>query len=525
MKTQQHGSTDDGDCEKAMHTGDEDAVKSPTTADVESARNAALVALSPTEKRKVIRRVDLRVTCVLGLIYCISQMDRNNLGFAAIAGMNADLGMDGTKYSIVILVMFITYVAFQPVATVLMRIIGPRYFLSAITVSWGAVVIGFGFSTKWWELIPLRLVLGALEAGVFPGSVYLLSCWYPRYDLQKRTALFYLIGTIASAFTGILAYGLSQMEGLGSGAGLGTHFGPTEANPNAPAGIMSMSGIAGWRWIFIMLGVITVVCGLISLFFIVDFPENASKKSFGMTFLNEKEVAFFVARIEEDRLDVVAEEFNLRAYLKNAADLKLWAFASLFGLTTTTNYAVAYFLPIILRNSMGFSIAQAQCLTAPPFVAAGITMITLGWISDKYRIRGPIVLLNATVSIIGLCILGFAKGTAVRYFSVFLIASTGNSNTPGIVTWQSNNVRGQWKRAFGSAAVVAFGGLGGIIGGTVFRTEDAPLYRPGIYACLIANFLIVAISLILMLTLHRANKRADAGQKVIQGLVGFRYAV
>lgn len=72
---------------------------------------------------------------------------------------------------------------------------------------------------------------------------------------------------------------------------------------------------------------------------------------------------------------------------------------------------------------------------------------------------------------------------------------------------------------------MAFGGLGGIIGGTVFRTEDAPLYRPGIYACLIANFLIVAISLILIMTLHRANKRADSGDKVIQGLASFRYAV
>lgn len=190
------------------------------------------------------------------------------------------------------------------------------------------------------------------------------------------------------------------MGGLGPGAGLGTHFGPTEAIPNAPTG--TMSGIAGWKWIFIILGMITIVCGLVSLFFIVNFPENASKKSFGMTFLNEKEVASFVVRIEEDRLDVVAEDFNLRAYLKNAADLKLWEFASLFGLTTTTNYAVAYFLPIILRNSMGFSIAQVQCLTAPPFVAAGITMISLGWTSDKYRIRCPIVILNATVSILGM---------------------------------------------------------------------------------------------------------------------------
>jgi len=72
----------------------------------------------------------------------------------------------------------------------------------------------------------LRIILGALEAGLYPGSVYLLSTWYPRYELQKRNAAFYLIGSMASGFGGILAYGLMQMDGL--------------------------AGRAGWRWIFIV---------------------------------------------------------------------------------------------------------------------------------------------------------------------------------------------------------------------------------------------------------------------------------
>lgn len=72
----------------------------------------------------------------------------------------------------------------------------------------------------------LRIILGALEAGLYPGSVYLLSTWYPRYELQKRNALFYLIGSVASGFGGILAYGLMQMDGLG--------------------------GKSGWQWIFIV---------------------------------------------------------------------------------------------------------------------------------------------------------------------------------------------------------------------------------------------------------------------------------
>lgn len=204
-------------------------------------------AFTPEEQKKIIRRIDRRLVLTLGFLYCVSLMDRTNTGIAVVAGMGVDLVLTGNRYSIIVLVFFLTYVLLQPPATVALRKVGPRIFLPTITLLWGATMICMGFVKEWTQMIPLRLVLGIFEAGFFPGCAYLLSCWYPRYKLQKRNAVFYLIGSMASAFSGILAYGFSQMAGLGSGAGLGQHYGPTVADPTAPTG--ENGGISGWRWI------------------------------------------------------------------------------------------------------------------------------------------------------------------------------------------------------------------------------------------------------------------------------------
>lgn len=118
-----------------------------------------------------------------------------------------------------------------------------------------------------------------------------------------------------------------------------------------------------------MQGIVTVVVGFIGAFTIVDFPEKAATKTakgLSIPFLNQKEVDFIVARIERDRHDAIALPFSIKHYAQCAADLKIWGFAALFGLTTTVTYAIAYFLPIILGDGMGFGVAAAQCLIAPP---------------------------------------------------------------------------------------------------------------------------------------------------------------
>ena len=109
------------------------------------------------------------------------------------------------------------------------------------------------------------------------------------------------------------------------------------------------------------------------------------------------------------------------------------------------------------------------------------------------------------------------SSTLISYHSVFHPEHT--------LRYNSNNVRGQWKRALTSATLVGGGSIGGIIGTTVFRAKDAPNYRPGMLATLIANALIVLIVIGLSIKFHRANKRVDAGGKPIEGLVGFKYTL
>lgn len=146
---------------------------------------------------------------------------------------------------------------------------------------------------------------------------------------------------------------------------------------------------------------------------------------------------------------------------------------------------MAFFLPIILNRQMGFSVAASQCLVAPPYVFAGMLMLACGWAGDKYRIRGPLVIMNAVICIVGLVVMTWPKSAGVRYFGTFLVTAGVNANVPCAMAYQANNIRGQWTRAFGSATLVAGGGLGGVSGSLIFRTQDAPRYLNGIYGCIV----------------------------------------
>lgn len=275
-----------------------------------------------------------------------------------------------------------------------------------------------------------------------------------------------------------------------------------------------------------MQGILTCVVASIGFLTIADFPEKAAKRSmFAIPFLSQKEAEFIVARIERDRHDAIAMPFNLAHYVKCAADLKVWGFAALFGLTTTCTYAIAYFLPIILELGMGFGVAESQCLVAPPYVLAAIWMYTCAVFGDKLHIRGPFIIFNGCLCLLGLGLLGFLKNNGARYFGVFLATTACNANVPCILTYQANNIRGQWKRALCSATLVGMGGIGGIVGSTVFRNQDKPGYKPGMYACMVASGLVVIITLMMEWKFWRANKRAAAGGKIIEGLEGFRYTL
>ncbi|KAI4246216.1 MAG: hypothetical protein L6R42_009983 [Xanthoria sp. 1 TBL-2021] len=457
---------------------------------------------SDAQIKRIVRRVDLRLIPLCGLMYCVSLLDRTNLSNAAIAGMTKELNLRTTnpdRYSVITLVFFITYVIFQPPTTILTRFFGPRIWLATITLAWGVVMICFGFVKDWTALVGLRCLLGVLESGFFPGVVYLLSTWYKRYEVGKRYSIFYLIGSLASAFGGILAFGLMQMEGI--------------------------SGYGGWRWIFIIEGCLTCLVALLGYTFLISFPDNKNFRSI-IPFLSVEERQLICARVNQDRSDADLEEFTVKKWLGGAKDWKIWAYGMCFGCATTVSYALAYFLPIILNLGLGYDTGTAQCLIAPPYAFAAIIMVLTGWFGDKYHQRGLCVAFNAILCIIGLAVMGWAYGdTRARYFGAFFATAGANANVPSVLTYQANNIRGQWKRAFCSATLVGGGALGGIVGSTVFRSKDSPTYVPGLSVAMGSQVVILLTVILLTVTFKSNNKKAERGEKILEDLPSFRYTV
>lgn len=152
--------------EKAPSASDGSSPKVEAVTKTEHARPEDF-NISPAEEKRIKRHIDRRLVMTVGAMYCVSLMDRTNLGAANIAGMGVELKLIENRYSIVSLVFFVTYILFQPPSTVICRKIGPRIHMSVLTTLWGAVMIGMGFVKNWEQLAALRVVLGVLEAGRF----------------------------------------------------------------------------------------------------------------------------------------------------------------------------------------------------------------------------------------------------------------------------------------------------------------------------------------------------------------------
>ncbi|OQU98465.1 hypothetical protein CLAIMM_04250 [Cladophialophora immunda] len=451
---------------------------------------------SAHEQRKIIRRVDRRLLIMCGFLFAICVLDRAQLGVAAVAGrrtsMLKDLNLgEGNRYSVALLIFFVPYVVCQLPGVSIIRIIGPRKHLPSLALAWGVCC---GFIHNYRELYGLRALLGVLEAGLFPGIVYLLSTWYTRC---AQTVFDLLLGLyLASSFNGVLGWIFSRMAGL--------------------------AGLGPWRWIFIMEGIITCLIGLVSYLVLVDLPNQAHKS---WRFLTDREAAFIIRRINRDRNDAETEPFVLTTFFRPMLDVKIWAFALIQCFATTVAYAISFFLPLILQAQMGYSYGVSQLLSTPPPFCAGFVMLAEGWLSDKYRYRSPVVAFNSTMCIVGLSLLGWTHSPGVQYFGVFLLNSGSQANIPAVLAWQANNIRGQWKRVFCSASIITFGGIGGIIGSLVFRSQDSPRYLPGVWASIACNLLTLLIVAFLFIFFSHQNKRAAVGLVVLEGLPGFQYTL
>ncbi|KAF2742471.1 MFS general substrate transporter [Sporormia fimetaria CBS 119925] len=451
------------------------------------------------ETRRLVRKIDMRLLPTLAVIYAFALIDRVNLPNARIAGMDEDLGLSiGDRYSILSMIFFIPYIIFQFPANIVIRKIGPALWLPSLVVIWGGVTMGMGFVTHWTQALACRILLGVLEAGYYPGCVFLLSCWYIRFEVQKRFSAFYLLALLASGFSNILAWGLSEMKGLG--------------------------GLNGWQWIFTVEGAITVLLGIMGFVAIIDFPDRATRPHpvTRRPFLTEHEAAIVLARIQRDRGDAVVDKLTFKTIRFHLRDWKIWEFAWLYFLNNVVAYSFSYFLPVILRNDMGHSVAMAQILSFPPYVVAAVWMFGTAWVADRYRKRGAIIVLNCAVAIIGVCMMAYVDSPDVRYAGVFLGVTGANSNVPSLLSYMHNNIVGQMKRSIASALLIGGGACGGIAASLIFRQQDAPEYSPAMATVIATQALTILHISKNFVVYARKNRRADRGEIVLEGQVGFR---
>ncbi|KAI8653715.1 MFS domain-containing protein [Fusarium sp. Ph1] len=446
-------------------------------------------------EKRVLRKVDWRLLPILGCLYTIALVDRSNVAVARISGMDEDLGLDqGSRASISLMVFFIGYIIFEIPSNAFIHKLGAANWLAFLAVAWGLASLGIGFLHNWQGFAVLRSLLGVFEAGFFPGCVYLVSSWYRRYEVQKRMAGFFLTASALSAFANILAYGLIQ--------------------------ISKHHSYKGWRWIFIIEGAITVVAGIGSWFIIVDFPDSSAN-----TFLTPEERAFVKARLAADRGPEEREKVTLKVVAKTAADWKPWAFSLMYAAGAVGVYAFLFFLPLILRGGLGYSLEMSFILSTPPSLFSVVEAMAISWLADKMKMRGPFVVFQGLIGIIGLCMTGFLDSPTPRYIGTFLGVAGANGLVVTTLAWQANNIVGDSRRAVSTAILISMSGVGGIYSSMVFRQQDAPNYLPGIIAVMAINIAAVLTAVVTMVLLRRQNQRADKGEGLCEDREGFRYTL
>jgi MFS family permease len=199
--------------------------------------------------------------------------------------------MAGNDYNIALFTFFILYILLEVPCNIILKKMRPSIFLPTIILLWGVVTICQGLTRSFGGLVACRVIIGGLESGFFPGCVYIISMFYRRHELQWRMNLFFSASIIAGAFSGLLAYAIAHMSGV--------------------------RGYGGWRWIFILEGIATVVIAFASYWLVPDWPESAK-------FYTENEREYWIRRLALDNEDTSMSRWDKKTTKRVFGDFKIW---------------------------------------------------------------------------------------------------------------------------------------------------------------------------------------------------------
>lgn len=340
-----------------------------------------------------------RMMPILVLMLLVNNLDRTNVGFVQDE-LQADVGISATAYGLGAGLFFIGYALFEVPSNMLLERFGARVWLTRIMITWGLVIVAMCFIHNVTTFYTLRFLLGVAEAGFFPGAMLYITQWLPDASRGRATAIFLGGSAAAGIVTGPVTGALLELHGAG--------------------------GVAGWRWMFGLEGVFSVVVGIVAGFFLVSRIEDAR----------------WLTREEKDALGAaVAEDREARSRAPHTSRFKLLFHPQVALLTgaffamTLTGYAITFWLPSLIEDIGGLSSFQVGLLSAIPAVCSMIAMYSMSHFTDRAPDRRPYLAITLVLSATGtyLATLG-SPGSASR-----------RSRWPGSARSARRRCSGRWR--------------------------------------------------------------------------------
>jgi len=309
-----------------------------------------MTALDPAA-RSALRKASWRLLPLIGLGYGIAYMDRVNISFAALR-MNVDLGFSATVYGLGGGLFFLSYALLEVPSNLLLVRFGARRWIARIMLTWGLLAAGMMFVRTPPQFYVMRFLLGAAEAGFFPGVLFYLTQWFPADHRGRAVSRFYVALPLSSAAMGAIAGSLLTLHG--------------------------QFGLSGWQWLFLVEGIPAIVLSVIVFVGLPDSPTTAA-------WLTESERAWIHTRLAADRAALGgAEDHRLaRALL----DPRVWQLGICNVLIMATTYAFILSAPAVIQGSTRWSATEVGLVMSMTGLLGVVAMILNGWHSDRRRER------------------------------------------------------------------------------------------------------------------------------------------
>ncbi|WP_437882570.1 MFS transporter [Pseudomonas sp. LRF_L74] len=375
---------------------------------------------------RIIRTLTLRLIPFLILLYLVAFIDRSAVGFAKLH-MNADLGISDMAYGFGAGLFFIGYFIFEVPSNLLLERFGARRWFARILITWGLITIGMAFVQGAYSFYVMRFLLGAAEAGFFPGVLYYITRWYPVRHRGKVLGFFILSQPIALMVTGPLSGALLGMDG--------------------------MAGLHGWQWLFITIGLPAVLLAWPTLILLPDTPHDAR-------WLADNDRKWLLAELDRDRQEYGQTEHANP--LRALADRRVLLLALLYLPSTLSTYGLGLWLPTLVHQ-FGGSDLTTGFISAIPYVFGVIGLLLIPRSSDRLNDRYGHLTVLYVLGAAGLFLSAWLGAPLLQLLALCLTGFSLFSVTAIFWVLPGRFLSGA-SAAAGIALINSFGNLGGYIG-------------------------------------------------------------